>query len=85
MDAYSGDTEWTDSLLELAAGADLFICEAYTFERLIKYHMSYAALRRRRAELSCRRLLLTHLGPDLLAHQTEVDAEIASDGFQIDL
>jgi ribonuclease BN (tRNA processing enzyme) len=83
--AYSGDTEWTDSLLELAAGADLFICEAYTFERLIKYHMSYAALRRRRAELSCRRLLLTHLGPDLLAHQTEVDAEIASDGFQIDL
>ena len=32
--AYSGDTEWTDSLLELAAGADVFICEAYTFKRL---------------------------------------------------
>jgi len=32
--AYSGDTEWTDSLLELAAGADVFVCEAYTFKRL---------------------------------------------------
>jgi ribonuclease BN (tRNA processing enzyme) len=83
--AYSGDTEWTDRLIELAAGADLFICEAYTFERTINYHMSYAALQRRRAELTCRRLLLTHMGPDLLAHQMEVDAEIASDGFQIDL
>ncbi|TME27510.1 MAG: MBL fold metallo-hydrolase, partial [Chloroflexi bacterium] len=76
--AYSGDTEWTDSLLELAAGADVFICEAYTFERGIKYHMSYAALHRRRAELTCRRFVLTDLGPDLLAHQAEVDAEIAS-------
>lgn len=29
---YSGDTEWTDSLVEAARGADLFICECYTFD-----------------------------------------------------
>ena len=26
--AYSGDTSWTDTLIELADGADLFVCEA---------------------------------------------------------
>ena len=29
---YSGDTEWTDALLEIADQADLFICEAYTLD-----------------------------------------------------
>jgi ribonuclease BN (tRNA processing enzyme) len=52
--AYSGDTEWTDTLLELAAGADLFICEAYVFDKAIKYHLSSAALERHRAGLGCR-------------------------------
>jgi ribonuclease BN (tRNA processing enzyme) len=83
--AYSGDTEWTDNLLALSAGADLFICEAYTFEREIKYHLSFRALQRRRAELGCLRLVLTHTGPDLLAHRADVDAEIAEDGYQIEL
>jgi ribonuclease BN (tRNA processing enzyme) len=85
--AYSGDTEWTIGLVELAAGADLFICEAYTFEREIKNHLSYAALRRERAMLTCKRLILTHPGPDLLAHRAAVEpeAEIARDGLQFDI
>ena len=31
--AYSGDTAWTDALVELADGADLFICECYSFDK----------------------------------------------------
>src|SRR5262249_6052679 len=62
--SYSGDTEWTDAVLELAASADLFICEAYTYQREIKYHMSYAALRAHHAQLICKRTILTHPGPD---------------------
>jgi ribonuclease BN (tRNA processing enzyme) len=71
--------------VELAGGADLFICEAYTFEREIRYHMSYAALRTHRSELMCKRMILTHPGPDLLAHHAEVEleAEIASDGLEL--
>jgi len=42
--AYSGDTEWTDSLVEAARGADLFVCEAYTFDRKIRYHLDYRTL-----------------------------------------
>jgi ribonuclease BN (tRNA processing enzyme) len=64
--AYSGDTEWTDELIELAKGADLFICEAYVFERSIKYHLSYAALAQHRPRLGCRRLVLTHMSADML-------------------
>lgn len=25
--AYSGDTEWTDALIDTSAGADVFLCE----------------------------------------------------------
>src|SRR6266542_2324659 len=37
--AYSGDTAWTDTLIELADRADLFVCEAYTSSRRVRYHM----------------------------------------------
>ena len=85
--AYSGDTEWSDNLLEIAAGADLFVCEAYTYDRSIKYHMSYNALRAHKNELGCKRIILTHIGPDLIAHrsQADVDMEIATDGLQIEI
>ena len=33
---YSGDTEWTDTLIEAARGADLFICECYMFEKIVR-------------------------------------------------
>ena len=33
--AYTGDTEWTDELLDTASAVDLLIAEAYTFERPI--------------------------------------------------
>ena len=30
---YSGDTEWTDNLIKVVRGADLFIAEAYFYEK----------------------------------------------------
>jgi ribonuclease BN (tRNA processing enzyme) len=78
--ACSGDTAWTDTLLEAAAGADLFVCEAYTYARAVRYHLPYAALREHRQRLGCRRLLLTHPSPDLLAHRAELADELAEDG-----
>ncbi|SRR6266540_406172 len=81
--AYSGDTEWTETLVELSDGADLFICEAYIFEKAVKYHMSYAMLARYRARLACRRLVLTHMSQDMLGRSTEADAELADDGLTL--
>lgn len=79
--AYSGDTEWTDTLLEVAAGADLFICEAYVVDKPIKYHLSYAVLEQHRARLACRRLVLTHPSADLLDRRADIHAELAEDGL----
>src|SRR5579884_496444 len=38
---YSGDTEWTDSLLEAARGADLFVCECNFYDGSGPGHLSY--------------------------------------------
>lgn len=83
--AYSGDTEWTDALVEAADGADLFVCEAYFFEKRTKFHLDYATVRRNRARLRCARLLLTHLGADMLARSAEIEDETAHDGLTLTL
>jgi alkylated DNA nucleotide flippase Atl1/ribonuclease BN (tRNA processing enzyme) len=81
--AYSGDTEWTDALMTVADEADLFICESYFFEKQMKNHLNYRTLMAHRAELGCKRLILTHLGEDLLARQGEVELEVAHDGLEV--
>lgn len=83
--AYSGDTAWTDHLIDVAREADLFICEAYTDDKLVPHHLSLATLRAERHRLDCRRLILTHAGPDLLAHRADLDEQLADDGLTIRL
>jgi len=83
--AYSGDTEWTDALYDVAASADLFICEAYTFEYPRRNHMSLRALEEHRSRLTCRRLLLTHMGEDMLSRLPIPEFEAAHDGLVIRL
>lgn len=81
--AYSGDTEWTDNLIQAAQGADLFICEAYFFEKKIKYHLDYRTLMNHQKELGCRKLVLTHVSDDILQRLRDIDVECAEDGKSI--
>jgi ribonuclease BN (tRNA processing enzyme) len=78
--AYSGDTEWTDVLLDAARDSDLFICEAYGFDQKVKFHLDYATVRDRLEELASRRVVLTHLGEEMLRRRDEVTLECAQDG-----
>lgn len=78
--AYSGDTEWTDALIEASKHADLFICEAYTYEREKPAHLSYHCLVTHRNALVCKRILLTHMNEEMLFHLDDVDIEAAEDG-----
>jgi ribonuclease BN (tRNA processing enzyme) len=78
--AYSGDTAWTEVLVEVARGADLFVCEAYFFDKNIKYHLNYQTLRQHRARLDCRQVILTHMSQDMLSHLSEVEFQCADDG-----
>jgi ribonuclease BN (tRNA processing enzyme) len=77
--SYSGDTEWTDSLLRASHGADLFVCEAYFFEKKVPYHLDYRTLMVHRAQLRCRRLILTHMSEDMLRRLGDVEVECAED------
>ncbi len=83
--AYSGDTAWTDALVDLARRVDLFICEAYRLEKQMRYHLSYAALAKHRHLLECRRVAVTHLGPDMLEHRSDIDVDLADDGLTLTL
>lgn len=83
--AYSGDARWSDELVELARGADLFICESTNFSRSDPAHLSYRELITNRAKLDCGRIILTHLGVDPLAHRAEIELEIADDGSTVTL
>jgi ribonuclease BN (tRNA processing enzyme) len=82
---YTGDTEWCDALPRLAYGADLFIAEAYSFEKPIPQHLSHATLLAHRDELHAKRIVLTHPGPEALAHAKELAWELADDGLVIEL
>lgn len=80
---YSGDTEWTDALVEVARGADVFVCEAYSFDKVITSHLDFQTLAARRAELGCRRLVLTHMSDDVLGRLPDLGADAAADGMSI--
>lgn len=80
---YSGDTEWTEHLIQAAQGADLFICEAYFFEKRMKYHLDYTTLVAHRARLGCQRLVVTHMNDDLLRRLSAIEVEWAADGKTI--
>lgn len=83
--AFSGDAAWCDGLLRLAEGADLFICECCHFEDPLPVHVSYSQIKAHADELTCKKLILTHCGPDVLARQDELDWPVAYDGMVIEL
>jgi len=81
---YSGDTEWNENLIEAARGTDLFISECYFYDKKIHYHLNYQILKDKKESLGSRRLVLTHMGEEVLNRlQSMVDMEWAEDGTKI--
>jgi ribonuclease BN (tRNA processing enzyme) len=81
---YSGDTAWLDSLVDFSAGADLFLCECFQLEPRKPNHMDLESLRAHMPALTCRRLVLTHMGDEILALPNGPDVpERAFDGMSI--
>ena len=81
---YSADTEWTDALIPAARGADLFIAEAYYYDRIIKNHLSLKTLEAHLPEIDCKRLVLTHMSDDMLGRLGEIPYAAAEDGMVIE-
>ncbi len=86
--AFSGDTGWTESLVELSANADLFLVECYSGDVPVPNHMDWPTLKSHVADFTAKQTVLTHLGETALARIPEMEAAgltIAYDGRTFEL
>ncbi len=80
--AFSGDTEWTESVLELGQGADLMILECNNFTSIRPGHCSFVQIMENRDGLP-ENLVLNHFGPEMLENQSQVEIRMADDGGEL--
>ena len=84
--AYSADTEWTETLIPAGRDADLFIAEAYYYDRdgeePPQPDNAGGASRPRSGP---KRLVLTHMSDDMLGRLETLDYTTASDGMIVEL
>ncbi|MGE0825696.1 MAG: MBL fold metallo-hydrolase [Candidatus Binatia bacterium] len=84
---YSGDCGWNEGLIRHSHGADLFICECCYFGSVTTFHVSYPQIAHahQQGQLGCKRLLLSHLGREVLERMDEVTLECAYDGLVVEI
>jgi len=83
--AYTGDTEWTDRLIELGRGADLLIAEAYFFDKKVPLHLDYTTLAENLDRMQPRKVVLTHMSEDMIGREIPPPFQLAHDGLQVAL
>jgi ribonuclease BN (tRNA processing enzyme) len=83
--AYSADTEWTETLIPLGRDADLFIAEAYYYDKVVKNHLSLTTLEAHLPKIRPKRLVLTHMSDDMLGRLDTLEYTAASDGMVVEL
>jgi ribonuclease BN (tRNA processing enzyme) len=83
---FSGDSGWTDDLFPFVAGADLFLCECTYFESTqLDFHMNYPVLAENYEQFDVKRMVLTHIGREVLARRDKIALKTASDGLQFQI
>jgi len=82
---FSGDSLWTDVFIEQAEGVDLFLCECSFFHEQPGMHVNYRILEANLSRLQCKKLVLTHLGEDMLARRHQLAMTVAEDGMVIEI
>jgi ribonuclease BN (tRNA processing enzyme) len=83
--AFSGDTGWVDELISFAGGADLFLCECTYFENQLGVHLSYPLLESKRQNFDVKRMMLTHIGREVLERSSQLKMELAADGMKVEV
>src|SRR6201999_3302119 len=63
---YSGDTEWVEGVIPAGRDADLFICQPYFFDTIMKDHIVYSTVARCLPEIGAKRTIVTHMSAELL-------------------
>jgi ribonuclease BN (tRNA processing enzyme) len=80
---YSGDSGWTEELVAHTQNADLFICECSYFDTPAPSHLNYSQIAKNLEHFAAKRIVLTHLGEEILQRQSDVDIEMAYDGLAV--
>jgi ribonuclease BN (tRNA processing enzyme) len=85
--AYTGDTEWVENIVRIGRGADVLLAEAYWYERKVPFHLDFLTLKDRLPMIGAKRVVLTHMSPDMLARPAEelFGCKPAYDGLILDL
>jgi ribonuclease BN (tRNA processing enzyme) len=86
--AFSGDTEWVDSLVDAGRKADLFIMECYQFDGVPRFHMSWTKIATELDRIGASRVLLTHMATGMLDRRAEVRdprCVLAEDGLVLEI
>jgi ribonuclease BN (tRNA processing enzyme) len=82
--AISGDTEWTESLIEIGRDADLFVSEASVYDGPVHMHLAYRQLVEKLPLIRPKRLIITHMSEDMLT-RTDIIHEKAHDGLIVEI
>ncbi|UGY19419.1 MBL fold metallo-hydrolase [Bradyrhizobium septentrionale] len=82
--SYSADTEWTDALIPAAQDADLFVAEAYTYDKMVKNHLSLTTLEAHLPAINAKRVVLTHMSDDMLGRVDDLPYTAAHDGMVVE-
>ncbi|NQZ78335.1 MAG: MBL fold metallo-hydrolase [Ekhidna sp.] len=80
--AFSGDTSWTDKLLDLAKDSDLFICECNFVEQVAFGHLSYSELLEKQHLFQTKQLWLSHMANEVI-YKTDFKLNRMKDGQRI--
>jgi ribonuclease BN (tRNA processing enzyme) len=81
--AYSGDTAWAPGVVRAADGTDLLLLECNGYDTRLPNHLDLATILQHKDELRARRIVLTHMGEEMLAHRDRVPWECAEDGMTL--
>lgn len=82
---FSGDTSWTEELVAIAKGADLFICECNFYDLEMRGHLNYHTIQSNRHLFSCKEMVLTHFGEEMLQNMDKIEMDFLWDGRKISI
>jgi ribonuclease BN (tRNA processing enzyme) len=82
---FSGDSLRSDVFIEQSRGVDLFLCECSFYRQQPGMHVNYPALQANRTRLGCNKLVLTHLGEELLQQRDSLIGIVAEDGMVLEI
>lgn len=83
--SYTGDTIWTEHIPKISNGADLFIAECYFYKKPVGFHLNYPELKEHWDELNAKRVVLTHMSPEMLAVADSLPEQCAHDGLVVEI